>query len=227
MNPITVFIIENEKMPAEAICSNLGVASRDSIKCIGFATDSEEGVKQVLAKKPDIALVDLGLDRSKYDGLSVGKIIRNKLPSCRLIVLTKEERIFQPVLIALEIGFTGYVTKDRPIQSLISTIETVYRNGTDIGSNLTSELAKPNPFIRINELTPTEKGIARLISSKSASNKLIAAELHTTEQNVRNAASRIYDKLGLSSRLELAAYIEQLKGSGLSSLLYDLDIETF
>ncbi len=54
-------------------------------------------------------------------------------------------------------------------------------------------------------LTPRERDVVRLVA-EGMRNQEIALQLNLTEHTVRNYMLRIFDKLGISSRVELVLY---------------------
>jgi len=66
----------------------------------------------------------------------------------------------------------------------------------------------PKASSRLDCLTPREREITRLIG-RAQSNREIAIHLNITEQTVKAHLTAIFQKLGLSSRLQLALYIPE------------------
>jgi len=183
------------------------------MKVIGEAKDGAEAVKLVRQLKPDIMLLDLAMP--KHPGLDALR----ELSVCganavRVILLTAAADKNQ-IVEALQLGARGMVLKDSATQLLLKAIHTVmageYWVGRDAVSNLvqylrnlveaSSETARRKKF----GLTPRELEIISAVVAGFA-NKEIAEYFKISEDTVKHHLSNIFDKLGVSTRLELALF---------------------
>jgi two-component system nitrate/nitrite response regulator NarL len=181
---------------------------------MGEASDGAEAVKMARQLKPDILLLDLAMP--KHPGLealrelSVGT---NAAP-VRVILLTAAAEKGQ-IVEALQLGARGVVLKDSATQLLLKAIHTVmsgeYWVGRESVSNLvqylrtlmqsSSDEARQRKF----GLTPRELEIVSAVVA-GYSNKEIAEYFKISEDTVKHNLSNIFDKLGVSTRLELALF---------------------
>jgi DNA-binding NarL/FixJ family response regulator len=101
----------------------------------------------------------------------------------------------------------GIVFRNVPGPDLIDCIRRVAGGERCIDhSNVTSILAQDTVGARVRDrLTPKELQIVALII-QGCKNKHIATQLHTKEQVIKNYLRSIYDKTGVSDRLELALF---------------------
>ena len=184
------------------------------LKVLGEASDGAEAVKMARQLKPDILLLDLAMP--KHPGLealrelSVGT---NAAP-VRVILLTAAAEKGQ-IVEALQLGARGVVLKDSATQLLLKAIHTVmsgeYWVGRESVSNLvqylrtlmqsSSDEARQRKF----GLTPRELEIVSAVVA-GYSNKEIAEYFKISEDTVKHHLSNIFDKLGVSTRLELALF---------------------
>jgi two-component system nitrate/nitrite response regulator NarL len=182
---------------------------------IGEATDGAETISLVQKLKPDILLLDLNMPRKA--GLEALREIGDKLPAMRTVVLTVgiEKR---QVLEALQLGARGIVLKSAARHLLTQCLRAIdegkyWVNDQALAdvSHVLDDLARavererPEPSPKLKLLSPKEAQIVRFIV-EGRTNKDIAAELHTSEQVVKNHLGKIFDKLGVFNRLELALY---------------------
>ena len=183
------------------------------MKVIGEAKDGAEAVKLARQLKPDILLLDLAMP--KHPGLEALKeLSTGGANSVRVILLTaaaEKEQIVE----ALQLGARGVVLKDSATQLLLKAIHTVMRGEYWVGreevSNLvqylrtqlqsTQDTARQKKF----GLTPRELNIVSAVVAGFA-NKEIAEHFKISEDTVKHHLSNIFDKLGVSTRLELALF---------------------
>ena len=184
------------------------------LKVIGEACDGAEAVKMARQLKPDILLLDLAMPRmpglEALREMSTGPASN----SVRVILLTAAAEKKQ-IVEALQLGARGVVLKDSATQLLLKSIHTVmsgeYWVGRESVSNLvqylrnlvqsSGEEAKQKKF----GLTPRELEIVSAVVA-GYSNKEIAEYFKISEDTVKHHLSNIFDKLGVSTRLELALF---------------------
>jgi two-component system nitrate/nitrite response regulator NarL len=184
------------------------------LKVIGEASDGSEAVKMARQLRPDILLLDLAMPRmpglEALREMSSGPVNN----SVRVILLTAAAEKKQ-IVEALQLGARGVVLKDSATQLLLKSIHTVmageYWVGRESVSNLvqylrnlvqsSGEEAKQKKF----GLTPRELEIVSAVVA-GYSNKEIAEYFKISEDTVKHHLSNIFDKLGVSTRLELALF---------------------
>lgn len=184
------------------------------LKVIGEACDGAEAVKLARQLKPDILLLDLAMPR--HPGLEALREMSTNSgqQSVRVILLTAAAEK-QQIVEALQLGARGVVLKDSATQLLLKSIHTVmggeYWVGRESVSNLvqylrtlvqsSGEEARQKKF----GLTPRELEIVSAVVAGYA-NKEIAEYFKISEDTVKHHLSNIFDKLGVSTRLELALF---------------------
>jgi DNA-binding NarL/FixJ family response regulator len=183
------------------------------LKVIGEASDGAEAVKLARQLKPDLLLLDLAMPR--HHGLeAIRELGSGNTNSLRIILLTAAAEKRQ-IVEALQLGARGVVLKDSATQLLLKAIRTVmageYWVGREAVSNLvqylrtlvqsTGEEARQRKF----GLTPRELEIVSAVVAGYA-NKEIAEHFKISEDTVKHHLSNIFDKLGVSTRLELALF---------------------
>lgn len=183
------------------------------LKVVGEACDGAEAVKLARQFKPDILLLDLAMPR--HPGLEALREMSSGSPDgVRVILLTAAAEKNQ-IVEALQLGARGVVLKDSATQLLLKSIHTVmsgeYWVGRESVSNLvqylrnlmqsSGEEARQKKF----GLTPRELEIVSAVVAGYA-NKEIAEYFKISEDTVKHHLSNIFDKLGVSTRLELALF---------------------
>lgn len=178
---------------------------------VGEATDGEETVRRVRELAPDILLLDLAMPG--VPGLEALRQLDECASPVRTILLTaaidKEEMVK-----ALQLGARGVVMKESAIDLLFRAIRSVSAGEYWVGRERVSDLVKtlratvaPAATERKKTfgLTPRELEITATIAA-GYSNKEVAQKLTISEDTVKHHLSNIFDKTGVSSRLELALF---------------------
>jgi len=182
------------------------------IQIVGEAMDGEETVKVVRQLKPHVLLLDLSLPR--LSGLEVLAQLSNLELQTRTIMLTAAiER--EQVVEALQLGVRGIVLKHSALQLLLKSIRCVHEGQYWVGqegvSDLIHALRRMKPSHRVSEaprnfgLSSREMEVIALIVA-GYTNKDLARELGISENTAKHHLTNIFDKLGVSNRLELVLY---------------------
>jgi DNA-binding NarL/FixJ family response regulator len=177
---------------------------------VGEAGDGAEAVALVRTLQPDVLLLDLAMP--KMPGLEALRELATP-PTCRIILLAAAIERAQ-VIEALQLGARGVVLKHSAIALLFKSIRRVmsgeYWVGRESVADLVSHLRRPASTERapVNNkfnLTQRELQIVTTVVG-GCSNKDIAQNFRISEDTVKHHLSSIFDKLGVSTRLELALF---------------------
>ncbi|MDD5038225.1 MAG: response regulator transcription factor [Dehalococcoidales bacterium] len=123
-NPIKVFLVDDHLVVREGITSIL--VSEKGIKVVGQASNAQEALTEIGKTIPDIVLMDLKMPG--VDGIQLTTMVRNKFPTCKVIILTLYD---QYVGESMKAGAKGYLLKDITREDLIDSIKRVY-NGEEV-----------------------------------------------------------------------------------------------
>ncbi|QNK64687.1 response regulator transcription factor [Pedobacter sp. PAMC26386] len=168
-------------------------------------TLNQIGQLNSLATTPDIILLDIDMPGVKgYDGIP---LLQKCFPECAIIMFTDHDDD-DLIMKCIRAGARGYLKKDSIGYEMIKGIISVVNGGSYISPRLTRKLfshlqIKNNVFA---ELTKREQEIAEGILD-GLSYKLIAHKLALPIDTVRDHIKRVYRKLNINSRGELAALI--------------------
>src|SRR5438874_2471395 len=183
-------------------------------KIVGEACDGMEAVKLVRQLKPEILLLDLAMPRrpglDALRELSAG----TESNSVRVILLTAAAEKDQ-IVEALQLGARGVVLKDSATQILLKSIRAVMQGEYWVGRESVSNLVQYLRSLvdssstasrgRRYGLTPRELEIISAVVAGYA-NKEVAEHFKISEDTVKYHMSNIFDKVGVSTRLELALF---------------------
>ena len=183
----------------------------DGFEVVGEAADGDEAITTTLDLQPDILLLDLQMPR--MPGLEAMRAILSGSATVKVLLLTSTVTT-QEIIEALQIGARGIVLKDALASHLQTAIRTVANGDYWIGgkrvSNLVSALhglmqQTVVPQRKTFGLTPRELEVVGLIV-EGCSNKDIAKQFSLSEETVKRHLSNVFDKTGVSTRLELALF---------------------
>ncbi len=208
--PVRIIIADDHPIFRDGLKKLLEVDPQ--FKIIGEAADGEEAATLTRQLKPDVLLLDLAMP--KVPGLDAVQELHDLSETVRIIILTAAiER--EQIVKALQFGVRGVVLKESATELLIKSIHCVMGGQFWLGRESLSDLVRilrdlraipePGESARPYNLTPRELEIVSAIVN-GYTNRDIAEELKIAEQTVKHHLSNIFDKLGVSNRLELALF---------------------
>jgi two-component system nitrate/nitrite response regulator NarL len=179
------------------------------ISVVGEASNGNQCIKMLDKFKPDILLLDLRMPEK--DGLAVLTEVNFESLSTRVIVLTAAEGD-RDVVRAMRLGARGVVLKQSASDLLLKSIRQVHDGEIWLDNRMTAEViyafkksAESGQRREKPLLSDREKEVVQLVA-QGFHNREIGEKLFISEQTVKNHLHNIFDKLGVSDRLELALY---------------------
>ncbi len=180
---------------------------------VGEARDGNEVLELMREKEPDVLLLDLRMPG--LDGLSVLQSLKNSGCKSKIIILTASEDKNEFVQ-AMKLGCSGIVLKQTATELLYKSIRKVNAGEIWLDSHTTAavmrQFASPGRVGAAERkgrerspLSQREREIVALVA-QGFKNKEIAEKIFISEQTVKNHLHNIFDKLGVSDRLELALF---------------------
>jgi two-component system, NarL family, nitrate/nitrite response regulator NarL len=185
------------------------LAAAGGFAVVAVAGDGDEAVRCVLELRPHVLLIDLALPRARcLDALRR----LNDANTGVLPVVLSDSVTSADVMTALALGARGLLTKDAPLPVLFDGLRAVARGGywidreplRDIVDALRRARTQP-PSTPAETLTPRETEIVAAVVD-GATNQDVSASLGISVQTVKNHLSHVFDKLGVSGRVELALF---------------------
>lgn len=202
MMRVRILLADDHEVVLEGLQLFLAEAG-PSLEVVGRASDGEDALAQLVALRPDIALVDVSMPR--LDGIEVARRARDLLLPTHIVLLTTfiTERAVRD---AVDAGVMGFLLKDMGRTELLTAITTV-AHGRPAFHPLAQEhllrQVRPVSASPLDALTDRERDVLTLIA-RGASNKAIARSLDLTVGTVKGYVSAIFEKLGVSSRTQAA-----------------------
>jgi DNA-binding NarL/FixJ family response regulator len=179
---------------------------------VGDAEDGDDAITQTLELEPDILLLDVLMPR--LPGLEAMRAIMTKSPRVKIVLLTSTISV-QQIIEALQIGARGIVLKQSVAGDLTQALRAVLGGDYWIGGERVANLLKALqelqaqaaavPERKTYGLTPRELEVVTCIV-EGCSNRDIATQFSISEETVKRHLSNVFDKTGVSTRLELALF---------------------
>ena len=176
------------------------------IDVVAACKDGEATVRAVREHEPDLLMLDLRMPG--LSGLDVLRHLADQRVTVRTVLLTAyldEEDLIE----AVRLGIRGLVLKDMAPNLLVRCVRAVCAGEqwfeSQIAGRALERVIMRDAVYRdlLETLTPREIEIARLVA-RSLRNKEIAARLGITEGTVKIHLHHVYDRLNVTSRLQLA-----------------------
>jgi DNA-binding NarL/FixJ family response regulator len=210
---IRVLIADETPLGCQLL-KNALTRSRFRFEVVACATSRSEIVDCMGARPVDVALVSESLQGGPFAGFQALNELQASFPAVRVIILLKSAPR-DLVVDAFRAGAEGVVCRTELIQVLCKCIQTVHKGQIWANSHqlhfILEALINSTPLRVIDAkgrylLAQREHEIANLVV-EGMTNREIAQKLGVAEHTVGNYLFRIYEKLGISSRVELALYV--------------------
>jgi DNA-binding NarL/FixJ family response regulator len=220
---IRIVVADDHPIFRDGLCRLL--ALEEDFEVVAQAQDGRQVLEILQQLEPDILLLDLKMPG--LDGLATLQRLQAARNKTRVIVLTASDDKNEFVQ-AMKLGTSGIVLKQTATELLIKSIRKVHAGEIWLDSHTTAAVirqfvaneeapppAPPPPSVQTapprerererSPLSQREREIVALVA-QGFKNKEMAEKMFISEQTVKNHLHNIFDKLGVSDRLELALY---------------------
>lgn len=173
------------------------------------ATDGLEGVKLARFHRPDLVLLDV--EMPVMNGPEALAQMLDFQPGLPVLMLTISEDA-DNLQKCLELGARGYILKNADTDFLVAAIRQAVAGGQTVSPEMSggSHPAPPSPrSAALESLTQRERDVLRRVAG-GISNKLIAKQMHLSENTVKAHIQNIFRKLGVNNRVLAAARAREL-----------------
>jgi two-component system nitrate/nitrite response regulator NarL len=209
---IRVMVADSSWMVSQLIESALK-RCRQKFEVLAFAGGSDETFRELKKTQPHVALISSELQDGSLTGFKVLQQLRDSQSrTLPIMLLDVAERDL--VIDAFRTGARGVFTRAHSFSALPRCICAVNRGEVWVSNDqielLLGLIMRLRPLQIVKPggmalLTRREQDIVRLVA-EGMRNEEISGKLNVTEHTIRNYLTRIFDKLGMSSRVELVLY---------------------
>ena len=210
-DPTDVGVLVADSTPLTAYL--IAAALRRDRSLAIIISEAASVIPTATALKPDVAIISEQLQGKPGKGIEVLRELRSVAPNTRtVLLLDSAERA--PVVEAFRSGARGVFSRSAPLKMLTRCVHRVHEghlwvSGPEVGYLL--ETLAQTPATRLVDsqgmvlLSEREQDILRWLVA-GLTNRAIARELKISENTVKNYLFRIFNKLGVSSRVEVVLY---------------------
>ena len=211
---IKVLLIDDDALVRAGLRTIL--SSAEDLEVVGEADDGARAVAAVRRHRPDVVLMDIRM--AEMDGIIATAALRRLDTPPQVIVLTTFQADEQ-VMSALRAGASGFLVKDTPPTEIINAVRLVASGDAIISPSVTRTLLthvgdtqaserRHAAAQRLATLTDREREVAAAIGS-GASNAEVAAALFMSEATVKAHVSRLFTKLDVTNRVQIAIVVHE------------------
>lgn len=185
-------------------------AVRQRFQVVAVASSTAEVLSTLQQERPQVVAISSDLQDGPLSGLRILPEIRRTYPETKiLVVMASPNR--EVVVDAFRLGAVGVFNRNHSFELLCKALEVVsqgqvWANAEELHHVLgafakTPKPRKMDPRVE-SRVTVREAAVVRL-AIEGLSNREIAQQLALTEHTVKNYLFRVFDKLGVSNRVEL------------------------
>ena len=210
---IRVLLADESHMDCQLLKNALG-RFRFRLEIVACAISCAEIAECTKARPVDVALVSESLQGGNLAGFQALHELQTFFPRIRVIMLLKSATR-DLVVDAFRAGAEGVVCRAEPISVLCKCIQSVHKGQIWVNSDQLHFILEafmssvPLRVISSNGrylLSQREDEVANLVA-EGMTNREVAQKLGVSEHTVSNYLFRMYEKLGVSSRVELVRYV--------------------
>jgi DNA-binding NarL/FixJ family response regulator len=207
---ISLVLIDDNRLMREGLARL--IREQQDFRILAASADADEAMMKVREAKPDVVLLDFGLE--DHDSLALTATVHREVPEAKVIVLGLLP-IQEDVVSFVRAGASGFIMKDATFEDFVRTVRSVVGGIVVLPPQLTGSLFSQIVSQAVRRGVPRELEAVRLtqrerqvvdLISEGLANKDIAARLHIAVHTVKSHVHNVLEKLALHSRLEVAAF---------------------
>ncbi|MFE3292177.1 response regulator [Rhodococcus sp. NPDC059234] len=207
---IRIFLVDDHEIVRRGLVDLLGGVPGFTV--VGEASSVAEALTVVPAQPVDVAVLDVRLPDG--NGVELCRELRSACPDLRCLMLTSysdDEALVDAVMA----GASGYLLKQILGTDLVAAIRTVAGGGSLIDGEATAAAldrirTHRGPGGQVEDLTDQERVVLDLIG-EGLTNREIGQRMHLAEKTVKNYVSRLFTKLGMQRRTQVAVLATELR----------------
>jgi DNA-binding NarL/FixJ family response regulator len=190
------------------------LSSAEDLEVVGEADDGVGALQAVRRSGPDVVLMDIRM--AGMDGITATAALR-RLPAPPQVIVLSTFQADEQVMTALRAGASGFLVKDTPPLDIIDAVRRVATGDAILSPSVTRTLLthigdspaggrRAAAAERLVALTAREREVALAVGA-GASNAEVAAALFMSEATVKAHVSRLFTKLDVSNRVQIAILV--------------------
>jgi DNA-binding NarL/FixJ family response regulator len=208
----TIIVADSSRMDCQLLAD--AIQRHNNFRVVARASSCPEAISAVRETKPDVSVISARLEEGVLSGLKVLRESSALHPRPRVIMLVDEE---SPELVVevFRNGARGIFCRSEVSAKLRKCIQAVHNGQIWISNGevehiLAALMQAPVPRLRTGEvgkvLTKREEAVARLVAA-GLSNHDVSQRLGLSQHTVKNYLFHVFEKLGISTRVELVLYL--------------------
>jgi DNA-binding NarL/FixJ family response regulator len=212
VSTVKVLLVDDDALVRAGL--RMILSSAEDLEVIGEAGDGAGAIEAVREHRPDVVLMDIRM--AGMDGITATAALRRLAAPPQVVVLTTFQADEQ-VLSALRAGASGFLVKDTPPTDIIAAVRRVATGEAILSPSVTRTLLthlgdpaaddrRRAAAERLATLTDRELEVARAVGT-GASNAEVAATLFMSEATVKAHVSRLFSKLAVTNRVQIAILV--------------------
>ncbi|NSW75850.1 MAG: response regulator transcription factor [Candidatus Atribacteria bacterium] len=221
MSKVKVALVDDHQI----VLAGLKKLLEDEYEVVCTARNFREALENIPSSGAELVLIDVHLPGKS--GVELLQALKEKMPSALFIMLTVEEDE-EIIFRAIREGARGYILKHNPPEVLLKSLKACMNGevlwGEEIYLKVMGKLRRGVPFevdkadlsALADLLSGREFEIVQLVI-QGLGNREIAEKLFISENTVKNHLSRIFQKLGVKDRVELALLVTKISSQRESS----------
>jgi DNA-binding NarL/FixJ family response regulator len=177
------------------------------IEVIAEAADGNQAVKNAIATRPDLVLMDIRMP--VLDGIQATRQLVPQLPSTRVVMLTTFD-LDDYIVDAFRAGASGFLLKTAPPPQLVAAVRTVHGGDALLAPastrRLIEQFARPSGQAPVLDmLTAREHDVLRLLA-RGLTNAEIARQLVVEPSTIKSHVASVLAKLSLRDRVQAVVF---------------------
>ena len=196
---LRVLLVEDHEMVARGLVAAL--AEEPDLEVIGVAGTVNDGVNRFKQLRPHVVVMDYRLPDG--EGTDATRSIREVDADAAVLLLTGAD---DPSVVsaALDAGCSGFVTKDRSIEDLVSAIRSVARGAAVFPADLLARALSAGSSDKGigSDLTGREREVLGLLADGCSTEDIgtrLFLSLHTVRNHVRNILTKLHARTKLEA----------------------------
>jgi DNA-binding NarL/FixJ family response regulator len=207
---ISLVLIDDNRLLREGLAHL--IREQKDFRILAASADADEAMTTVREAKPDVVLLDFGLE--DHDSLALTATVHREVPEAKVIVLGLLP-LQEEVASFVRAGASGFIMKNATFEDFVRTIRSVVGGTVVLPPQLTGSLLSKIADQAVRPEAPQELEAVRLtqrerqvidLIAEGLANKDIAERLDIAVHTVKSHVHNVLEKLTLHSRLEVAAF---------------------